>query len=137
MRIGDVSFWYADIGLPFRRAALAGDSAHVIHPLGGQGLNLGLKDIAALVDVIAVAGKAGLDIGAASALEPYTRWRRADVAATAAAMEAFARVFSSPLPVRLAAGLAMSVAGSVRETRKLFAKEAGGDLGELPTLMAR
>ena len=120
-----------------QRAALAGDSAHVIHPLGGQGLNLGLKDIAALVDVIAVAGKAGLDIGAASALEPYTRWRRADVAATAAAMEAFARVFSSPLPVRLAAGLAMSVAGSVRETRKLFAKEAGGDLGELPTLMAR
>ena len=119
------------------RVALAGDAAHVIHPLGGQGLNLGLKDVAALVDVIAAAGKAGLDIGAASALEPYTRWRRADVAATAAAMEGFARVFSSPLPVRLAAGLAMSVAGSVREARKMFAKEAGGDLGELPTLMAR
>lgn len=120
-----------------QRVALAGDSAHVIHPLGGQGLNLGLKDVAALVDVIATAGRAGLDIGAASALEPYTRWRRADVAATAAAMEGFARVFSSPLPVRLAAGLAMSVAGSVREARKLFAKEAGGDLGELPTLMAQ
>ncbi len=120
-----------------KRMALAGDSAHVIHPLGGQGLNLGLKDVAALVDVIAGAGKAGLDIGAASALEPYTRWRRTDVAATAAAMEGFARVFSAPLPVRLAAGLAMSVAGSVRETRKVFAKEAGGDMGELPTLMAR
>lgn len=120
-----------------QRVALAGDAAHVIHPLAGQGLNLGLKDVAVLVDVIAAAGKAGLDIGAASALEPYTRWRRADVAATAAAMEGFARVFSSPLPVRLAAGLAMSVAGSVREARKLFAKEAGGDLGELPTLMAR
>ena len=52
-------------------------------------------------------------------------------------MEGFARVFSAPLPVRLAAGLAMSVAGSVRETRKVFAKEAGGDMGELPTLMAR
>jgi 2-octaprenyl-6-methoxyphenol hydroxylase len=117
------------------RVALAGDSAHVIHPLGGQGLNLGLKDIAALVDVIVTAGRAGLDIGAASALEPYTRWRRADVAATAAAMETFARVFSAPLPVRLAAGAALSVAGSVREARKLFAREAGGDLGELPTLM--
>lgn len=117
------------------RVALAGDSAHVIHPLGGQGLNLGLKDVAALVDVIVMAGRAGLDIGAASALEPYTRWRRSDVAATAAAMEGFARVFSSPLPVRLAAGLAMSAAGSIREARKLFAKEAGGDLGELPTLM--
>jgi len=117
------------------RAAIAGDSAHVIHPLGGQGLNLGLKDVAALVDVIADAGKAGLDIGAESALEPYTRWRRADVAATAAAMETFAQVFSGPLPVRLAAGLAMQAAGSVREARKLFAREAGGDLGELPTLM--
>jgi 2-octaprenyl-6-methoxyphenol hydroxylase len=117
------------------RVALAGDSAHVIHPLGGQGLNLGLKDVAALVDVIAQAGKAGLDIGAESALEPYTRWRRADVAATAAAMEGFARVFSGPLPARLAAGLAMQAAGSVREARKLFAREAGGDLGELPSLM--
>jgi 2-octaprenyl-6-methoxyphenol hydroxylase len=119
------------------RAALAGDAAHVVHPLGGQGLNLGLKDVAALVDVITTAGKAGLDIGAASALEPYTRWRRADVAATAAAMEAFARVFSAPLPVRLAAGAALSVAGSVREARKLFAREAGGDLGDVPSLMAR
>lgn len=120
-----------------QRVALAGDAAHVVHPLGGQGLNLGLKDVAALVDVIATAGRAGLDIGAASALEPYTRWRRADVASTAGAMEAFARVFSAPLPVRLAAGAAMSVAGSVREARKMFAREAGGDLGELPTLMAR
>lgn len=120
-----------------QRVALAGDAAHVIHPLAGQGLNLGLKDVAALVDVIATAGKAGLDIGAASALEPYTRWRRSDVVSTAAAMEGFARVFSAPLPVRLAAGAAMSVAGSLRQVRKMFAREAGGDLGELPTLMAR
>jgi 2-octaprenyl-6-methoxyphenol hydroxylase len=117
------------------RIALAGDAAHVIHPLGGQGLNLGLKDVAALVDVIADAARAGLDIGSASALEPYTRWRRTDVIATAAAMEAFARTFSAPLPVRLAAGLAMQAAGSVKEARKLFAREAGGDLGELPSLM--
>ncbi|MDP3738387.1 MAG: FAD-dependent oxidoreductase [Hyphomonadaceae bacterium] len=117
------------------RVALAGDSAHVIHPLGGQGLNLGLKDAAALVDVIAEAGRAGLDIGGPSSLEPYTRWRRTDVMSAAAAMEAFARVFSGPLPVRLVAGLAMQAAGSVREARKLFAREAGGDLGELPSLM--
>jgi 2-octaprenyl-6-methoxyphenol hydroxylase len=119
------------------RAALAGDSAHVIHPLGGQGLNLGLKDAAALVDVIDTAGRAGLDIGAESALEAYTSWRWADVIATAAAMEGFARTFSAPLPVRLAAGLAMQAAGSISEARKLFAKEAGGDLGDLPSLMAR
>jgi 2-octaprenyl-6-methoxyphenol hydroxylase len=119
------------------RAVLAGDSAHVIHPLGGQGLNLGLKDAAALVDVIDTAGRAGLDIGAEIALAPYTAWRRADVIATAAAMEGFARTFAAPLPVRLAAGLAMQAAGSVDGLRKLFAKEAGGDLGDLPSLMAR
>jgi 2-octaprenyl-6-methoxyphenol hydroxylase len=120
-----------------QRLALAGDAAHVIHPLGGQGLNLGLKDIAALVDVIDEAGHAGLDIGAASALAPYTTWRRADVAGTAAAMEGFARAFSAPLPVRLVAGAVMGAVGAIGPARKLFAKEAGGDLGELPSLMAR
>jgi 2-octaprenyl-6-methoxyphenol hydroxylase len=117
------------------RVALAGDSAHVVHPLGGQGLNLGLKDVAALIDVVADAGRAGLDIGSETALAPYTRWRRADVVATAAAMEGFARAFSAPLPVRLASGLAMQLAGSSRMARRLFAREAGGDLGELPSLM--
>jgi 2-octaprenyl-6-methoxyphenol hydroxylase len=117
------------------RVALAGDSAHVVHPLGGQGLNLGLKDVAALIDVVADAGRAGLDIGSETALAPYTQWRRADVVATAAAMEGFARAFSAPLPVRLASGLAMQLAGSSRMARRLFAREAGGDLGELPSLM--
>ena len=119
------------------RVALAGDAAHVIHPLAGQGLNLGLKDVAALVDVIGEAERVGLDIGAASALAPYTAWRRGDVAATAGAMEGFARAFTAPLPVRLVAGAAMAAAGNVPGARKLFAKEAGGDLGDVPSLMAR
>jgi len=119
------------------RVALAGDAAHVIHPLAGQGLNLGLKDVAALVDVIAEAQRVGLDIGAASALAPYTTWRRGDVAATAAAMEGFARAFTSVLPVRLAAAAAMAAAGTIPGARKAFAREAGGDLGELPSLMTR
>lgn len=118
-----------------QRVALAGDAAHVIHPLAGQGLNLGLKDVAALVDVIQAAARAGLDIGAAGALAPYTRWRRGDVVATAAAMEGFARTFTSALPVRLAAGAAMALVGAIPPARKLFAREAGGDLGELPSLM--
>jgi 2-octaprenyl-6-methoxyphenol hydroxylase len=117
------------------RVALAGDAAHIIHPLAGQGLNLGLKDVAALVDVISGAARAGLDIGAEGALAPYTRWRRGDVVATAAAMEGFARTFTSALPVRLAAGAAMALAGAIPPARKLFAREAGGDLGELPSLM--
>lgn len=119
------------------RVALAGDAAHVIHPLAGQGLNLGLKDVAALVDVIVDAERVGLDIGAASALAPYTTWRRGDVATTAGAMEGFARAFTAPLPVRLAAGAAMAAAGTVPGARKMFAKEAGGDLGDVPSLMAR
>lgn len=117
------------------RVALAGDAAHLVHPLAGQGLNLGLKDVAALVDVIAEADRIGLDIGSEAALAPYTRWRRADVVATAAAMEGFARSFAGPAPVRAAAGLAMKLAGTSREARRLFAREAGGDLGELPSLM--
>jgi 2-octaprenyl-6-methoxyphenol hydroxylase len=117
------------------RFALAGDAAHVIHPLAGQGLNLGLKDVAALVDVLSEARRVGLDIGEASALAPYTRWRRADVALTAAAMEGFARAFSAPLPVRLAAGAAMAAVGRLPVARRFFARQAGGDLGELPRLM--
>ena len=118
------------------RVALAGDAAHVIHPLAGQGLNLGLKDVAALVDVIGEAERVGLDIGAASALAPYTAWRRGDVAATAGAMEGFARAFTAPLPVRLVAGAAMAAAGNVPGARKLFAKEAGGDLGDVAGVVA-
>jgi 2-octaprenyl-6-methoxyphenol hydroxylase len=117
------------------RVALAGDSAHQIHPLAGQGLNLGLKDVAALVDVIVEAGRVGLDIGAETALAPYTRWRRADVVASAAAMEGFARLFAGPAPVRIAAALAMQATGNIPSARKLFAQEAGGVLGELPSLM--
>lgn len=117
------------------RMALAGDSAHLVHPLAGQGLNLGLKDVAALVDIITDAAKVGLDIGSEAALAPYTRWRRADVVSTAAAMEGFARAFTAPEPVRAMAGMAMRAAGMNRDARRLFAREAGGDLGELPTLM--
>jgi 2-octaprenyl-6-methoxyphenol hydroxylase len=117
------------------RTALAGDSAHLIHPLAGQGLNLGLKDAAALIDVIGESARVGLDIGAEASLAPYTRWRRADVTASAAAMEGFARTFAGPAPVRAAASWAIAAAGSSRPLRKLFAREAGADVGELPSLM--
>jgi 2-octaprenyl-6-methoxyphenol hydroxylase len=117
------------------RIALAGDSAHLIHPLGGQGLNLGLKDAAALVDVVTDAARVGLDIGAEASLAPYSLWRRADVTASAAAMEGFARSFAGPAPLRMAASWAMTAAGSSRPLRRLFAREAGAELGELPSLM--
>lgn len=117
------------------RVALAGDSAHIVHPLAGQGLNLGLKDVAALVDVVAEADRVGLDIGSEAALVPYTQWRRADVIATVAAMEGFHRVFTAPPLVRMISGAAMRAAGGVRGARSMFAKEAAGVLGETPSLM--
>lgn len=117
------------------RVALAGDSAHVVHPLAGQGLNLGLKDVAALVDVIGEAARVGLDIGSEAALAPYTQWRRADVVATAAAMEGFHRAFTGPAPIRGLAAMAMEAAGAWPDARKLFAMEAAGVLGDTPSLM--
>lgn len=117
------------------RVALAGDSAHLVHPLAGQGLNLGLKDVAALVDVVSDAARVGLDIGSEVALAPYTQWRRADVVATAAAMEGFHRAFTAPGPVRGLAGLAMKAAASLKPARRLFAREAAGVSGDAPSLM--
>lgn len=119
------------------RVALAGDSAHVVHPLAGQGLNLGLKDVAALVDVIGEADRVGLDIGSESALAPYTQWRRPDIVATASAMEGFHRFFTASGLVRGVAGAAMGAAGLIPGARKVFAMEAAGVLGETPRLMRR
>jgi 2-octaprenyl-6-methoxyphenol hydroxylase len=119
------------------RVALAGDSAHQVHPLAGQGFNLGLKDIAALADVVGDAMRVGLDIGSEAALAPYTRWRRTDITATAAAMDAFLMAFTSPAPVRAAASLAMQAAGMTREARTFFAGIAGAESGDLPTLMRK
>lgn len=117
------------------RVVLAGDSAHQIHPLAGQGLNLGLKDVAALVDVVCDAQKLGLDIGSSVVLSQYTRWRRSDVVAVAAVMEGFSQIFSGPPLLRALAGATMDLMGSSPAVRSWLMKEAGADTGDLPTLM--
>ncbi|HRO03862.1 MAG TPA: UbiH/UbiF/VisC/COQ6 family ubiquinone biosynthesis hydroxylase [Terricaulis sp.] len=114
------------------RVALAGDSAHGIHPLAGQGLNLGLKDCAALAECIADGVALGLDPGDVSILERYQRWRRFDNVTMALGMEFFDKMFSnSVLPLRAARRVGLAAVNAVGPARRFFMKDAGGDLPKL------
>jgi 2-octaprenyl-6-methoxyphenol hydroxylase len=118
------------------RVALAGDSAHGIHPLAGQGLNLGLKDCAALAECIADAVGVGLDAGDVSALERYQRWRRFDNVTMALGMEFFDKLFSNDIaPVRMARSLGLAAVNAAGPMRRFFMKYAGGAAGDLPKLL--
>ena len=118
------------------RIALLGDAAHGIHPIAGQGLNLGLKDAAALAEVLVDAARLGEDIGAETVLERYGAWRRFDNTMLAAATDAFTRLFSNDIaPVRLARGLGMAVVNRIGPARRFFMQEAGGAVGDLPRLL--
>ena len=118
------------------RLALIGDAAHAVHPIAGQGLNLGLKDIAALAEVLVDAMRLGEDIGSPLVLERYGRWRRFDNVMLAAATDGFTRLFSNDDPlVRLARGAGMGVVNAVGPARRFFMHEAGGATGDLPRLL--
>lgn len=119
-----------------QRVALAGDSAHGIHPLAGQGLNLGLKDCAALAECIADGMSLGLDPGDVSILERYQRWRRFDNVTMALGMEFFDKLFSNDIaPVRAARTLGLAAVNAVGPARRFFMKYAGGAAGNLPRLL--
>jgi 2-octaprenyl-6-methoxyphenol hydroxylase len=118
------------------RVALAGDSAHGIHPLAGQGLNLGLKDCAALAECVADAMSVGLDPGDVSALERYQRWRRFDNVTMALGMEFFDKMFSNDiLPLRAVRGLGLAAVNAAGPVRRFFMRYAGGAAGDLPKLL--
>lgn len=118
------------------RVALIGDAAHGVHPVAGQGLNMGLKDAAALAEVLADAVRLGEDIGSELVLDRYARWRRFDNAALAAGFDGFVRLFSTDhAPVRLARDLGMAVVNRVGPLRRAFMQEAGGATGDLPRLL--
>ncbi len=118
------------------RFALAGDAAHGIHPIAGQGLNLGLKDAAALAEVLLDAARLGRDIGALDTLKRYERWRRFDSFTLAASTDALNRLFSNDIaPLRHLRDLGLGIVDSIGPARRFFMRHAGGDIGKLPKLM--
>lgn len=118
------------------RVALVGDAAHGIHPLAGQGLNLGLRDVAALAEVLADAARRGQDIGSPTALQPYEQWRRFDTAALAVATDGINRVFSNDNPIlRGVRDLALGAANAAPTVRRTMIRQAAGLTGDLPRLM--
>lgn len=118
------------------RVALVGDAAHGVHPIAGQGLNLGLRDVGALAEVLIEARRRGEDIGAADVLERYQRWRRFDSTALAWGMDGVNRLFSNDNPVlRLGRGLGMGLVNAVPGLRRGFMRQAAGLSGEVPKLL--
>ena len=117
------------------RLALVGDAAHAVHPIAGQGLNAGLKDVAALAEVLVDARRRGEDIGRADVLQRYERWRRFDTMTLAVATDAFNRLFSNDNPIlRLGRDLGLGLVGRVPRLRRGFIREAAGLTGDLPRL---
>ncbi|MGA0605962.1 UbiH/UbiF/VisC/COQ6 family ubiquinone biosynthesis hydroxylase [Phenylobacterium sp. VNQ135] len=118
------------------RVALLGDAAHGVHPIAGQGLNLGLKGAAALAEVLVDAARLGEDIGSEVVLERYAAWRRFDTVTLSAGMDAFVRLFSNDNPViRMARGVGMAAVNRIGPARRFFMHEAGGAVGDLPRLL--
>jgi 2-octaprenyl-6-methoxyphenol hydroxylase len=118
------------------RIALVGDAAHLIHPIAGQGLNMGLKDVAALAEVIVDATRLGLDPGALDVLERYQRWRRFDTMAMGVATDGLNRLFSNRSDVlRLVRDVGLGLVDRLPALKRLFIREAAGLVGEVPKLL--
>ncbi len=117
------------------RLALVGEAAHLIHPIAGQGLNLGIRDTAALAECLVDGRRLGLDLGDATILARYERWRRFDTTLLAAATDGLNRLFSNSVPpVRLARDAGLVAVGQVPPLKRLFMRHAMGIVGELPRL---
>ena len=110
-----------------RRIALIGDSAHVVHPLAGQGVNLGLRDVAALASQVAHCRQAGRDFASGHYLQRWARTRASENALAAYSFEAINRVFSDPgLMPTLARGQLLGLAGKIPTLAQFFWKRAAG-----------
>jgi 2-octaprenyl-6-methoxyphenol hydroxylase len=118
------------------RLALVGDAAHVIHPIAGQGLNLGLKDIAALAEAVVDAARLGIDVGQADVLERYQRWRRFDTMAMGVATNALNGLFSNESTLlRSVRDIGLGLVDRVPPLKKAFIRQAAGLTGDVPRLL--
>ncbi len=144
--LGDISLAGARFSYPLNltlaqsfvkpRLALVGDAAHGVHPIAGQGLNLGLRDVGALAETLVDARRRGEDIAAIDVLERYQRWRRFDTTALAVATDGINKLFSNDNPaLRLARDLGMGVVSAVPALRRGFMRQAAGLTGDLPKLL--
>jgi 2-octaprenyl-6-methoxyphenol hydroxylase len=118
------------------RLALVGDAAHVIHPIAGQGLNMGLKDIAALAEVIVDAARLGIDLGQADVLERYQRWRRFDTMAMGLATNSLNLLFSNKSTLlRTVRDIGLGLVDRMPPLKGAFIRQAAGLSGEVPRLL--
>lgn len=123
-------------GFVLPRFALAGDAAHGIHPIAGQGLNIGLRDVAALAEVVVEARRLGQDIGALDVLERYERWRRYDAWEMGVVTDVLNRLFSNDIgPLRLVRDIGLGLVDRLPRLKARFIREAAGIGAAMPRLL--